>query len=251
MTRFVILAYGLFCYALFQAVFLYLAGFLLEFFVPKGISDGVHSPVGQAVAINLGLIFLFGFTHSLMARKRFKEVWTKVIPPSAERSTYVFQSSVFLALAMWQWQPLNAQVWTIGGPAVIAVYAAFAIGLALVLVSTFLIDHFELFGLRQVWTAFTGRPMPKAEFRTPFLYRYVRHPMQLGIIILLFATPTMTAGHLMFASAMTAYIFVGLYFEERSLTREFGQTYTAYKARVPMLFPRLLPRRNRQLAGSA
>lgn len=239
MQRIAILTYGLVCYALFLIVFLYLAGFLLDFLVPKGIGDGTERPLATAVAINLGLIFLFGFTHSLMARKRFKDVWTRIIPPAAERSTYVLQSSVFLALAFWQWSPMNGEIWVVEGLAMVLAYGVFAFGVGLVLLATFQIDHFELFGLRQVWSAATKRSMPEPEFRTPFLYRIVRHPMQLGIILVVFATPTMTTGHLLFASAMTAYIFVGLYFEERALVREFGDRYIAYMARVPMLFPRL------------
>ena len=237
MKRPVLLIYGVVCYALFNVSFLYLGGFLLDLIVPKAINDGIATPLGQAIAINLGLVFLFGFFHSLMARQRFKAWWTKIVSPDAERSTYVLQSALFLSLAMWQWRPMPEVIWQVDGAAAVLAYALFGLGLVLVLLSTFLIDHFELFGLRQIWTAHTGREMPKPVFRTPLLYRAVRHPMQLGVMILLFSTPLMTAGHLLFAMAMTLYILIGLYFEERSLLREYGEAYAAYKRRVPMLLP--------------
>lgn len=249
MKRPVLLIYGVVCYALFNVSFLYLGGFLLDLFVPKAINDGVATPLGQAIAINLGLVFLFGFFHSLMARQRFKAWWTRIVSPDAERSTYVLQSALFLSLAMWQWRPMPEVIWQVDGAAAVAAYAFFALGLGLVLLSTFLIDHFELFGLRQIWTANTGREMPQPVFRTPFLYRVVRHPMQLGVMILLFATPVMTAGHMLFAMAMTLYILIGLYFEERSLVREFGEVYLDYKRRVPMLLP--IPKRGRRAGRAA
>ena len=249
MKRPVLLIYGVICYALFNVSFLYLAGFLLNLFVPKAINDGLATPLGQAIAINLGLVFLFGFFHSLMARQRFKAWWTKIVSPDAERSTYVLQSALFLSFAMWQWRPMPEVIWQVGGGAEAAFYALFTLGIALVLLSTFLIDHFELFGLRQIWSANTGREMPKPVFRTPFLYRVVRHPMQLGVMILLFATPLMTAGHLLFALSMTLYILIGLYFEERSLVREFGEVYRDYQRRVPMLVP--FPKRSGRAPGQA
>lgn len=240
MKRTAILLYGAFAYLLFQIVFVYMAGFLLGIGVPKAINDGaVGTPVGLALAINLTLIFLFGFTHSLMARDWFKRRLTRLISPAAERSTFVLQSSLFLALAMWQWRPMDMVIWQLDGAYALFGYAGFGLGAGIVLLSTFLIDHFELFGLRQIWMQLRGKEMPAATFRTPFLYRLVRHPMQLGVMILVFATPVMTVGHLIFASAMTAYIFVGLYFEERALMREFGAEYAAYKQRVPMLVPNL------------
>ncbi|MGZ2259446.1 methyltransferase family protein [Roseobacter sp. A03A-229] len=241
MKRIFIFAYGVIAYILFLAVFAYMAGFLLSFLVPKGINTQTTAEVSllHAIIVNLGLIGLFGFLHSLLARERVKTQLLKLLPAAAERSTYVVQSSLCLALAMWQWQPLPGVIWQLEGPAALATYAAFGIGAGLVLWSTFLIDHFELFGLRQIWTHLRGQPMPEPVFRTPMLYRIVRHPMQLGIVILLFATPQMTWGHLLFAGAMTAYIFVGLYFEERALLRLFGERYAAYQKAVPMLIPGL------------
>ena len=243
MKRFLIFTYGVVAYLLFLAVFSYLAAFLLGIPVPKSINTvGQTDPrIGVAIAINVALIATFGFFHSLLARDRVKAVLLKALPAAAERSTYVVQSSLCLALAMWQWQPMTGTIWQVDGPIALLAYAAFGIGAGLVLWSTFLIDHFELFGLRQIWTHLRKEPMPEPEFRTPALYRLVRHPMQLGVIILLFATPHMTWGHLLFAGSMTAYIFVGLYFEERALLRTFGDRYATYQRTVPMLFPTLRP----------
>lgn len=241
MQRRFIFSYGALAYLLCLGVFAYMAGFLLGRFVPKGINTdtGAGLSLGAAVAVNLGLVAVFGVFHSLLARDRVKQLLCRVLPKAAERSTYVVQSSLCLALAMWQWQALPGTLWKAEGAAAWGFYAAFGLGALLVLWSTFLIDHFELFGLRQIWTHLRGTPMPRPEFRTPSLYLIVRHPMQLGIIVLLFATPHMTWGHLLFAGAMTGYIFVGLYFEERALLRQFGEDYAAYQRRVPMLFPRL------------
>ena len=233
--------YGVTAYILFNASFLYMIGFLLSLPVPKAINDGDAVSVIAALAMNTGLIFLFGFFHSLMARGRFKKWWTTIIPADAERSTYVLQSALFLALAMWQWQPLPATIWEASGAGAWIAYGICGLGVALVLVSTFLIDHFELFGLRQIWSAHKERPMPTPEFRVPFLYRFVRHPMQLGVIMVVFGTPVMTAGHLLFAALMTTYVMIGLWFEERSLVREFGHRYRNYQQNVPMLIPRLTP----------
>ena len=232
MKRFTIFAYGVLAYVAFNASFLYFAAYLLGFVGPTG-----DVPFGQALATNLGLVFLFGLTHSGMARDGFKSWLTKYLPVEAERSTFVMQSSIFLALAVWGWQPMSGVVWAFDGVVAIAFYAAFAVGLGTLLLSTFLIDHFELFGLRQIWSHLTNKDMPEPTFKTPLLYRVVRHPMQLGVVIVLFATPEMTVDHLVMALSMTAYVMVGLYFEERSLKRMFGQQYLDYAARVPMLFP--------------
>ncbi len=239
LKRVVIFAYGILAYLMFLVVFSYMAGFLLSLLVPKGINTTTPDDMslGAALAINIGLIALFGFFHSLLARDHVKAVLLKVLPQAAERSTYVVQSSLCLALAMWQWQALPGTIWQVDGPLAVVAYAVFGIGTGMVLWSTFLIDHFELFGLRQIWSHLRGAQMPEPEFRTPALYRIVRHPMQLGVIILLFATPHMTWGHMLFAGSMTAYIFVGLYFEERALLRMFGDRYAAYQQAVPMLFP--------------
>lgn len=239
MARPGLLLYGASAYMLFNVSFLYMLGFLQGLPIPKAINDGVERPVATAVLINIGLVFLFGFFHSLMARDEFKRQWTRIVPPAAERSTYVLQSALFLGLAMCQWQPLPTTLWSLGGALEIVAYAVFGIGVAMVLLSTFLIDHFELFGLHQIWSAHRQRPMPHPAFRTPSLYRVVRHPMQLGMILLLAGTPHMTIGHLLFAGLMTAYVLVGLWFEERALLREFGEAYRDYQCRVPMLIPGL------------
>lgn len=241
MNRLLLVAYGAIAYLCFNVAFVYMIGFLLDLFVPKAINDGASSPIALAIFINLGLVFLFGFFHSLMARESFKAWWTKLVPADAERSTYVLQSALFLGLAMWQWQAIPQTIWAFEGALAWAAYLVCALGVACVLTSTFLIDHFELFGLRQVWAASTRRPMPQPKFVTPFLYRFVRHPMQLGVVMVLFGTPHMTLGHLVFATSMTLYILIGLWFEERALLREFGDAYRAYQRHVPMLVPRLTP----------
>jgi protein-S-isoprenylcysteine O-methyltransferase Ste14 len=243
MSRITITLYGVLCYALFNAVFLYLVAFLLEIGVPKTINSGDAGSTARAVLINLALIAAFGLSHSVMAREGFKRWWTRYIPKAAERSTYVLQSSLFLGCTMYFWQPMPSTIWHVEGVLSWPFYAAAAAGCGLVLISTFLIDHFELFGLRQIWCHLRGTEMPVPEFRTPALYRIVRHPMQLGIVILLFSTPHMTVGHMLFASAMTAYVFIGLYFEERALRRTFGERYAAYQQSVPMLIPGLPGRR--------
>ncbi len=242
-----LILYGIAAYVLFNVSFLYMIGFLLDLPVPKSINDGSPSAWPVAVAINVGLVFLFGFFHSLMARQRFKAWWTRIIGADAERSTYVLQSALFLILAMWQWRPLPETIWIVDGTLAWLAYGICALGVFLVLLSTFLIDHFELFGLRQIWSANWSKPMPKPQFRTPALYRFVRHPMQLGVILVLFGTPHMTTGHALFAGLMTLYVMIGLWFEERSLVREFGDTYRAYQNMVPMLIPRLSPLRSSDL----
>ena len=241
MKRPVLVLYGLIAYILFNASFVYMLGFLQSTGVPKAINDGEMGPAATAVSINLFLVFLFGFFHSLMARDSFKRWWTRIVPADAERSTFVLQSALFLLLAMVYWQPMPGVIWQLGGVAEIVVLTLFVVGVLTVLTSTFLIDHFELFGLKQVWFANRERPQPKAKFVEPLLYRLVRRPMQLGMVITLFATPLMTTGHLVFAVSMTLYVLIGLYFEERALLREFGDRYRDYQQRVPMLIPRLFP----------
>lgn len=232
-----LILYGLLCYTFFNASFLYMAGFLLDIAVPKAINDGTLSNTLIAIATNFALIFLFGFFHTLMARQWFKDWWTKYVPVEAERSTYVLQAAAFLSLLMIYWKPMPTEVWSVSGPLALTTYVVFVLGLVMVLLSTFLIDHFELFGLRQIWSAKLQKPMPKPIFKTPMLYKIVRHPMQLGVILVFFATPVMTVGHLFFALSMTGYVLIGLYFEERALVREFGDAYRSYQARVPMLLP--------------
>lgn len=237
MKRPALLIYGLLAYTLFNVTFVYFAGFLLGIGVPKGINDGVSAGATVAVAINIGLVFLFGFFHSLMAREKFKRWWIRIVSPEAERSTYVLQASLFLALLMWQWRPIPTTLWQTEGMLIWPIYGVFALGVILVLLSTFLINHFELFGLQQVWFAQSNRPLPPPKFVTPSLYQIVRHPMQLGVLLVLFATPLMSIGHLLLAASMTLYVMIGLYFEERSLVRLFGNGYRQYQQQVPMLFP--------------
>ena len=239
MKRPFLILYGLTAYALFNLSFVYMLGFLLDIGVPKAVNDGPLIPESQALTINLFLIFLFGFFHSLMARDSFKRWWTRIVPVDAERPTYVMQSAVFLAAAMVFWQPMPQVIWQLDGAAIPAAHVLFAIGVITLLTSTFLIDHFELFGVKQVLLANDDRDLPEPAFVQPFLYRIVRHPMQLGMVTLLFATPLMTVGHLVFAASMTAYVLIGLYFEEKSLARQFGQQYRDYQKRVPMLIPGL------------
>lgn len=184
-----------------------------------------------------------------MSRGWFKKQWTRIIPAAAERSTYVLQASLFLALVMWQWQPMPGVIWSFKGHTAWPFYACFAIGNLVVLWSTFLIDHFELFGLRQVWYNQSGKPVPESVFKTPSLYRFVRHPMQLGTLVIFWSTPLMTDGHFLFALSMTFYVLIGLKFEERSLRREFGAQYALYQKRVPMLIPGLAWR-ERETRGS-
>lgn len=241
MSRVVILIYGIACYLAFNAVFLYLAGFLLEIGVTRTVNSGDATRFIPALTIDLALIFQFGFFHSLMAREGFKRHWTRIVPPAAERSTYVLQASVFLALLIWLWQPLPLVLWSLDGWGAALAYVAFGAGLALILWSSHLIDHFELFGLRQVWSHMRDRQIPGTAFQAPALYRFVRHPMQLGVLIVFWATPQMTLGHAVLAWGMTIYVLIGLQFEERALLRQFGAVYANYQRRVPMLLPRLRP----------
>ena len=207
--------------------------------MPKSINSGVVKPLSTSLVINLLLIFAFGFFHSLMARPGFKRVWTLIVPNAAERSTYVLQSSLFLMLLIWQWQPMPYVIWFFQQWYAYLFYSIFIAGTIIVMWSIFLIDHSELFGLRQVWQNQIEQPMSKAEFKTPGLYRIVRHPMQFGTLILFWSTPMMTVGHALLASGMTLYVLIGLGFEERALVRQFGENYTAYQSRVPMLIPAL------------
>jgi len=247
MKRFLLL-YALSCYALFGAVFVWLIAFLLDFGDIRGAAD---TPPMRAAAINLALISAFGFAHSVMARASVKRIWTRIIPPAAERATYVLQSSLLLALIFWQWRPIPTPIWEVDGAAAVAIYAAFSVGAKLVLASTFLLGHFEFVGVSQAWDNLRGATPKPPVFRTPLLYRFVRHPLQLGLLVMMIATPVMTAGHLLFVIAMGLYIAIGLRFEERALLREFGPVYAQYRREVPMLFPRLLRRAGRHDAAES
>jgi protein-S-isoprenylcysteine O-methyltransferase Ste14 len=229
--------YGVFCYVVFLASFLYAVGFLGNFLVPKAIDSGPQVPFLRALAINVGLLGLFAVQHSVMARPWFKRAWTRVVPTVVERSTYVLFSSVALILLFWLWQPMGGVVWSVETlTAWAAIMGVYAVGWLTVLVATFLINHFDLFGLRQVWLNLIGRPYVALEFRTPGLYRYVRHPLYVGWLMVFWAAPVMTVAHLVFAVATTAYILIAIQFEERDLVRAHGE-YAEYKRRVPMIVP--------------
>ena len=230
--------YGLAAYLTFFVTILYAIGFVEGLMVPKTIDSGTVVPVVEALAVNVLLMSLFAVQHSVMARKPFKEWWTQYIPKSVERSTYVLLASLSLLLLFWQWRPIPAVVWQVADPQLaLGITALSLVGWVLVFTSTFLINHFELFGLHQVTNNLVGRPMPAVRFKTPVLYKIVRHPIYLGFIIAFWAAPTMTVGHLLFAAVTTAYIFVGIFLEERDLTALFGDEYRRYRARVSMLVP--------------
>jgi protein-S-isoprenylcysteine O-methyltransferase Ste14 len=242
MKRALILLYGLICYAVFFAVFLYAIGFIGNFAVPKSIDSPRDGTLAAALSMDLGLLALFALQHSVMARPAFKRWWTCFVPVQAERSTYVLFSSLALVLLFWFWQPLGGSIWHVASPAgAMLINSIFALGWALLLYSTFLINHFDLFGLRQVWLYAMGRPYSQLQFKTPWLYRQVRHPLYVGWLMIFWATPVMTAAHLLFAVMTTAYILLAIQFEERDLIAEHPQ-YARYRERVPMLLPWL--RRN-------
>jgi len=240
-ARLLALAYGLFGYLFFLASFgVYWVAFLADRWVPITVNQRPGEAVspGLAVTIDLALVLLFGLQHSVMARPGFKRWWTRIVPPALERSTYVLLASFFLTLLMLLWQPIPGVVWQVESTAGQTVlWALFALGLPFGVVASFQIDHFDLFGLRQVWLQFRGRPYTPPEFTQPWLYRVVRHPIQLGVLLLLWPLPTMTAGHLLLAVSMTIYVLIGLYFEERDLLASFGERYRSYRRRVPGLIP--------------
>lgn len=238
MARVTALAYGLLSYAFFFVTFLYAVGFVSGVFVPKTIDSGPAGPVGTALFIDLALMSLFAVQHSVMARQSFKRWWTRFVPKSVERSTFVLAASLVLALLMWQWRPIPGFVWQIADLRLArAVLGLSFVGWLIVLSSTFLINHFELFGLHQVANNLAGKPMPQPRFRQPLFYKLVRHPIYLGFVIAFWAAPAMTLGHLLFAGVTTAYIVVGILLEERDLVEVFGEDYRAYRKRVPMLVP--------------
>lgn len=239
MGRYIAFLYGVVCYLVFFLAFLYLIGFLGNFLVPKSIDTGEGAALATALLINVGLIALFGLQHSIMARPGFKAWWTKIVPTSVERSTYVLLTSLILILLYWQWRPMTQVIWQADAAWSQAVlWGVFGAGFLLVLLSTFVIDHFDLFGLRQVFLNLRRKPYTHSPFKVTFFYKFVRHPLYVGWFLAFWGTPTMTLGHLIFAVGMSGYILIAIRYEERDLETFLGQNYTKYKERVPMLIPR-------------
>lgn len=240
MRRIAGFVYGLICYGVFFVTFLYLIAFLANFMVPKGIDGGAATAMPMAAIIDVGLIALFGLQHSVMARPAFKQRLARLLPESLERSTFVLASSLALIVLYWQWRPLPQTVWSAGSPAwSTALWGLLLAGFGIVLLSSFVIDHFDLFGLRQVWLALVGRTYRHPAFQVTYLYKFVRHPLYFGLLLGIWCTPRMTLGHLLFAAGMTSYILIGIRYEERDLERFLGENYRRYKESVPMLVPNL------------
>jgi len=233
--------YGLVVYLFFLATFIYAIGFVGNLpLLPRTIDSGAAAPLAETLVVNFALLGLFAVQHSVMARRGFKRWWTKIVPEAVERSTYVLAATAALALLLWQWRPIaEPVVWSVVDPiGRFALQAVFWLGWGVLLISTFLINHFELFGLRQVWAKLRGQALPAPTFHTPLFYRHVRHPIYLGFVLAFWATPQMSAGHLLFAAACTGYILVGIWFEERDLVAQFGNRYRVYRQQVGMLLPK-------------
>lgn len=240
------LLYGIAVYLIFLVTFLYAIGFVGDLAVPKTVDSGDGGPLPLAISVDVLLLGVFAIQHSVMARPAFKRVWTLLVPRPIERATYVLFASAALALLYWQWRALPQIVWRVEHPAAaLALQAIFWVGWALVLLSTFLINHFELFGLQQVYARLRGASLPSPTFKTPFLYKRIRHPIYLGFLLAFWATPAMTLGHLLFAAATTGYILIGIWLEERDLVAVFGDQYRRYREQVSMLIP--LPRKKADL----
>lgn len=250
MKRMLAMGYGALCYAVFLASFLYAIGFVGNMVVPRTVDNGISASIGEAVVVNLILLALFAGQHSVMARPGFKRWWTRVVPTVVERSTYVLASSLLLFLLFWQWRTMPQIVWSVSAPAGRAVLETlFWCGWAVVLTSTFMINHFDLFGLRQVYLAWREEPYRDVNFRTTLFYRVVRHPIMVGFIVAFWAAPTMTAGHLLFAVATTGYIVVAVRFEEHDLVSALGEPYLRYRTEVPMMIPGLHPHGGHSASG--
>jgi len=238
MGKLVAFLYGIVAYLVFAVVIVYSLGFISGLVVPKTIDSGPAGPLVESIVINLVPMTIFALQHSVMARPQFKKWWTTVVPISVERSTYVLLASLALALVFWQWRPIPGVVWEAKDPTIAGSLLYLGLlGWVLVFFSTFMINHFELFGLHQVANNLAGKPMPPMKFQAPMLYNVVRHPIYLGFIIFVWATPVMTAGHVLFAAVVTAYIFVGIALEEHDLIAVFGDEYRRYRQRVAMIVP--------------
>jgi protein-S-isoprenylcysteine O-methyltransferase Ste14 len=238
--------YGVLSYAVFFISFLYAIGFVGNLIVPKGIDSGLGASLPESLIVNLALLGLFAVQHTIMARPAFKAWWIKIIPKEVERSTFVLVASLLLLLLYWQWRPMTGVVWNLENSAgAIVLTVIFWLGWIIALLSTFMIDHFDLFGLRQVYLPLVNKDYSGVKFKTTMLYKFVRHPIMLGFIIAFWATPHMTVGHLLFAAATTIYILMGLQFEEHDLKAAIGPEYADYRHRVPMLIP-CMKKRNRE-----
>lgn len=243
MKRYLFFAYGAACYAGFLAIYAVMAAFVGNFLLPKTIDSAIGSAdgasLGAAIVVNVLLVLAFGLQHSIMARPAFKRWWTRFVPEPIERSTYVLASCLATALLLWQWRAVDLVVWEVTQPALrTLLYGLFAVGWLMVPLVSLLINHFDLFGLRQVWLYLKGRPYTPLPFRTPMLYARIRHPLYVGWAIAFWATPTMTVGHLLFAASLTAYMLLAVRVEERDLVAHFGRKYEDYRRDVPMFLPR-------------